>query len=163
MRIISAKYCAFHSKTSLRKYGEMHSISRIVDCIWTTFRSGEFLPTEDSVNIEEFCEILRKFKLFISFSQGFHNFFLGVLLQNTHIFPAFRTFSQFSQSCDRTIPCAAQALLFQQLRQSFRFLSIWLVLMASLAWHSSISNPKFPTHCLWCSFMASETSFSGKH
>ena len=80
--IISAKYRAFGSKTSSWTYGEMHSISRIFDCIRTTLRRGEFpvcgIPpsvTEGGANTVEFCEILRKFKLFARFSQGFRKGF----------------------------------------------------------------------------------------
>ena len=36
VRNISAKYRAFRSEISLRKYGEMHRISRIFDCVMTT-------------------------------------------------------------------------------------------------------------------------------
>ena len=102
---IKETYRAFRSKTSSRTYGKMHRISRIFDRIRTTLRMGDFPPTEgweipppeNSANTEEFCEIFRKFKLFARFLQGFLNFFLGVLLQKTHIFADFRTSFQFSQ------------------------------------------------------------------
>ena len=66
---------------------------------------GELPPTEGSANTEEFCEILRKFKLFSrGFRKAFAKFLLGVLLRNTHIFSqifallfSFRSTTHFSQ------------------------------------------------------------------
>ena len=73
----------------------------------------------------------------------------------THI----HSFSQFFARClsfrspsDLTIACAAQTLFFQQLRESFQFLSIWLV---SMGWHSRIFNyfqVQVPHGRMWCSF-----------
>ena len=90
----------------LAKYGEKHRISRIFDSICTTLRKGEFTlpsvwknlpPLEGSANTEEFCEIFRKFKLFVKISQGFRKvFFRGSIAKHidfcsySHVFSVFQ-------------------------------------------------------------------------
>ena len=78
---------------------------------------GVHLPLRQVVwilrNFAKYCESL----LLAKFLQKTK---LGVLLLNTHTFTRFRN---FHSPCNWMIPCAAQALLFQQLlSQSFQFL-----------------------------------------
>ena len=124
MRIISAKYRAFRSQTSSRRYGKMHGIWLTFDHNHTTLLGGDLPPTDGSANTEEFCEILRKFKLFARFSRGFREvfakFFLVVPLRKTHIFADFRTSFQFSQCCSMFATYAIFAIGVSQCFAKFR-------------------------------------------
>ena len=80
VRIISSKCRAFRSKTSSRRYGEMHSISRSFDRIRTTLRRGDFPPTEGSAisPLRRVVRILKNFAKYCessSFSRGFREVF----------------------------------------------------------------------------------------
>ena len=91
-----------------RKTRQKHCISRIFDSFRTAHHRGAFAPTTGSAfapttsseKFEDICEILRKFKLFARFSQGFHKVFFRGLLRNTHSFAAFRTFRRSRSPCD---------------------------------------------------------------
>ena len=88
---------------------------------WTVFALqvvGEIGGNPPSTgSAKKFAEILRKFRLFAKILQGFCKVFL-LFYCETHIFAAFLS---FRSPCDWTIQCAAKALLFQQLCQSFNF------------------------------------------
>ena len=121
MQIIFAKYSAFRSKTSSRKYGKKYAKSIAFRWFWTVFALqvvGEIGGNPPSTgSAKKFAEILRKFRLFAKILQGFCKVFL-LFYCETHIFAAFLS---FRSPCDWTIQCAAKALLFQQLCQSFNF------------------------------------------
>ena len=109
----AAKPPSKSTSKNTRKVSHFADFPQFLHCAFTPCA---FTPTTGSANTEEFCEILRKSELFERFLQ----FFLkGSIAKN---------------KCFRSpvIPCAAQALHFQQLRQFFSISleSIWDIIQS---------------------------------